>query len=1021
MKCRSNRTLPRLSLLTLTISLLGACAHQQSAPQQTSANSGTVSAAAGAQPAAPARSGPAVRQAAGSRTLADLENRDVVIEQGEVQQPTAEEALNNYQTALALFQDPTSRMETLERMAQFTMQASTNTPGAPGTPGGTGPKAAAPAGDERVQANEQANLFGSVMLGRSILPSGPVGPDEDRDPHAAAPKVSYTTATRLYLKMLEDSTSPVERADAYYQLAKAYDLNGQRKDSINTLRKLIKEYPASPNYVEANFRVAEDDFSNSHFLEAADRYAVVAKLDKTEFRDQAIYKQGWALYKASDYEGSLPVFFTVAEELREKASHKLSNARQSNISKLLDDVYHIISLGFIQLDGYRSADAYFAKFGAKPYEADTYMKLGQTYQEKHQYRNAAETFEDFVKHHPMDPRAPEFSSATIVAYQEGGFPTEVIPAKQNFIKRYGPGSQFWEAGDDKLHDTYRPMLLGHIIDMAKFTHANAQKTGAEVDYMKAADWYNQYLALKPAPTDAMAINELLAEALFSAKHFAEAITEFEKTAYSYPNPKAVDPAYLALVSYQELADGFKGTPEEDKSWFDKRVASSLKYAAHFPGDVHTPVILEGITNEQLKRKDVAGAMQTAHVIVALKPPAPEKVQLESWMVIGDGEFDLNHQSEAEAAYRRVLAYQTVNAKDKEKYQNRMAASIYKQAEARRDKNDIDGAVADFLRIGSTGADVKMVSAAQFDAATLLLNNKRYAQAIPILNEFRQKYPQHELSATIPDKLALAYEQTGQSAPAAHEYENIANANMKTNAELAREAEWTAAGLYEKANMPTEAIRIYQSYVGAFPTPLDVFDEAQFKLYSYYDTQHNVNESHRWLLALATTYDNAGTARTNRISYLGAMAHYKMCQPLYDDFAGIALKQPLKQSLGTKKLAMQKALEAYKATGAIGVAEFTTSSNYQIAEIYRKLATDLRDSERPKGLGQDELDQYAELLDEQATPFEDKSIDLYVANANLAKQNIYDEPVRKSFEALAKLSPGRYNKHEQPEPSVDVIY
>ena len=138
-------------------------------------------------------------------------------------------------------------------------------------------------------------------------------------------------------------------------------------------------------------------------------------------------------------------------------------------------------------------------------------------------------------------------------------------------------------------------------------------------------------------------------------------------------------------------------------------------------------------------------------------------------------------------------------------------------------------------------------------------------------------------------------------------------------------------------------------------------------------------------------------------------------------AAIPLNQPLKKSLAVKKLAMQKALDAYAKTAAIGVAEFTTASNYQIAEIYRKLAADLIASERPKGLTDLELEQYGFLLEEQATPFEDKALDLYIANANLAKQNIYDDAVRKSFAALAKLSPGRYNKHEQPEPFVDVIY
>ncbi|MEF2276631.1 hypothetical protein, partial [Pseudomonas aeruginosa] len=81
------------------------------------------------------------------------------------------------------------------------------------------------------------------------------------------------------------------------------------------------------------------------------------------------------------------------------------------------------------------------------------------------------------------------------------------------------------------------------------------------------------------------------------------------------------------------------------------------------------------------------------------------------------------------------------------------------------------------------------------------------------------------------------------------------------------------------------------YIAAYPTPIDAADEAQFKLYSFYSGQRNESEAQKWLQALAQTFDNAGAARTDRVAYLGAMAHFKLCQPLYDAFANIKLTQP----------------------------------------------------------------------------------------------------------------------------------
>lgn len=391
------------------------------------------------------------------------------------------------------------------------------------------------------------------------------------------------------------------------------------------------------------------------------------------------------------------------------------------------------------------------------------------------------------------------------------------------------------------------------------------------------------------------------------------------------------------------------------------------------------------------------------------------------MVVADGEFDLGRPEAAEFAYSKVLAYQDLDAAQRKKYQDRLTASVYKQAEKLRDAKDVDGAVAAYKRAASVATDIKFKAGAEFDAATMYLNAERHADAIPLLVAFRTNFPGSELNETIPEKLALSYEKTGQLDKAAMEYEGISARQQKGNPELSRQALLTAAEMYEKGGRADESLRVYRKYIVTFPKPVDVNMETQFRLYTAYSKQNNAVESDNMLRELARSFEKAGTDNTPRTSYLGAMAKFKLSRPVYDEFAAIALKQPLKQSLGRKRQAMQKALDAYSKVASIGVAEFTTASNYQIAEIYRKLAADLMASERPKGLNELELEQYGILLEEQATPFEDKALDLYIANANLAKQNIYDDFVRQSFDALAKLSPGRYNKREQSETFIDVIY
>jgi tetratricopeptide (TPR) repeat protein len=945
-------------------------------------------------------------------TLADLENREIEIKTEQVLPQSAEEVLANYQTALKLFRDPSQRLDTLKRMADLTLESSQARDNEQAS---AAAKRAATADEAQHDEFMQGLDKQPAKQGKTTL--------HKPGAHQSQLAVNYAEAVGLYAAVVKNAQTPAERVDALYNLAKAYDMNGQRAESIDTLRQLLSQYPDSAVALESRFRIAEYEFTMGKYIPAADNYALVVKSPgNSEFRDQSLYKQAWALYKASDYDAAQPIFFQVLEELEPKVRSADPKVR-SQASKLREDTFGIISLGFIQQDGPKAVEAYFKRVGPKTYETDVYLNLGKAYLTRRLWRDAASCFDFFVAKYPFSARAPEFSTAAIKAYQDGGFPSEVLPAKEKFVQRYGRSSEFWAKADESTRQSLLPFLQSHVIDLAKHWHAVAQQSQKDEDYLKSAQWYREFLKLDPAPTDAVTMNQLLSEALFAAKKFDEAIVEFEKTAYGYPqNPRAAEAAYFALLAYNEQEKaGLTGTPEELNAWWGRRTESTYKFAKAFPGDKNTSVLLQGLTNDQIERKDLPGAMKTAGITLQLYPPAPASVQKEAWAVIADGEYTLGRPEAAEIAYGKVLAFPDLTPEERRTFQERLTASIYKQADKLKERKDVDGAVAAYLRAAKLMTDVKLKSAAEFDAATTYLTAERYAAAIPMLVAFRAAYPDNSLNGTIPDKLALAYEKTGQNDKAAAEYELISAANTSSNPEVAREALWAAGTLYAKAGREDEALRIYRRYVASYPKPVDIHMEALNRLYAHYDKAGNAAESQSWLTQLSQAYDRAGSDNTTRTTYLGAMAKYKLNQPLYNEFAAIQLTQPLKKSLGMKKLAMQRALDAYAKTAAIGVAEFTTASNYQIAEIYRKLAADLMASEKPKGLSELELEQYAILLEEQATPFEDKALDLYIANVGLTKQNIYDDAVRKSFAALAKLSPGRYNKLEQPETFVDVIY
>lgn len=983
-------------------------------------------------------------------TLADLEQTDIAIEAQSLDNVSAENALESYRRAVELFQDPEKRSQSLRRMADLALaaaedksvrtadaldQQATSTVEQPGVSDAELDRDVdrmlyenfmreAQATENREEKYALLDLAGNVR-------SGLEGANLDTD---------YNTAILLYKELLDTSTNPAERGEAYYLLAKAYALAGDLDNSRGALDSLVKEYPESPFYVESQFRRGELLFSEGDFEYSAIAYREVVKAGTaTDFYTQSRYKLGWSEYKLGEYEKALVEFFALVDLLH--GSPELQNEKTME-AKLYQDTQRAVSLAFSNLDGANSVRDWFATRGHRDYEQDVYRALGNVYLQQERFRDAAVAFETFVEVYPDSPQAPEFSTLSIQAFDKGGFPTEVLPAKERFVARYGIRSDYWQKHPD-VRDGYVGLLKGHLLDLAKYYHAQAQRSKKPADYSKPAAWYQEYLATPPAGPENVDINNLYAQSLFSAERYAEAVVEFERTAYQYggntpdasltPEQQAQktqlssEAAYFALVAYQKHMATLPNKSEADKAlltdWRNRRINSSLKFAATYPAHDKVPSVLYNVIEDQLANGDKEAAIRTAGVLVNRLPPPEEKLLVYGWATIANGEFDLGRFKVAEFGYQQLLQYPSVTATERKTYLERLAASVYKQGEALQKEGQLAAAAAMFLRVGQVYPDATIRKNAEFDAATLYLNLKQPGDAIPILEAFRKRYPGDPLNETIPDKLALAYEQTGNFGAAALELETIAEryGDSTENRELARQALWQAAEMQDRAKQPQDSIRLYRKYVQTWPKPYDFRAEAQYRLAGFYETLGNNENRQYWLNELVKTYNDAGNDGNDRVAWLAAWAAFTLAEPSYDEFAAIKLTQPLKRSLTAKTTAMKTALGRYEKVAAIGVSEYATAANYKIGQMYRVLAKDMLESERPKGLDDLELEQYDLLLEEQALPYEDQAIDILIANTDLVKDNIYDKWVKQSFAELAQLLPGRYAKSEQVEDYVDIIY
>ncbi len=969
------------------------------------------------------------QQAMNEGTLAELENREVMINSGDLRTTSVEEALKSYHSATTAMPEGQEKIDTLKRMADLTTHATEVRDEL-----AVSKKTSKTSTDSGANQDKSINQQIDTMLYRNFMQG--MATAKSRQEAAAYLDMASTVASKidhslihvdfdqaisLYRQVLANSQNPRERQETYYKLARVFDMAGHTQESIATLKSLAEEYPNSPFYVEAEFRSGEMYFEHKAYADAITAYQHVLQAAHAEhYRQQAAYKLGWCYYKLSDYPHAVATFFDFYQQLLQQPHENQFPDAQEHDQQLLHDTARVISLSLMQEDGANSLNRWFTEHGDSPWEADMYKALGHEYLLQDRFQDAATAFKAYVERHPMDVRAPEFSADAILAYQNGGFPGLVLPAKENFVQRYGQNSPWWQQADDSKRQKLLPYLRSQLLDLAKHEHALAQHDHSAEHYQSAARWYRDYLDTHPGQENEIAIRELLAEALHFGGQNRDAITQFHQLAYGYGglNPQSEKSAAFELACYESLLADHSG-PDVEQDY----IKAALNFARHFPADKRAPGVLADIIDNQLANHNPQAAIATAQILVGLEPPAPAPITLNAWKVIADNQYDLGQLAEAEVSYNRVLGYNNplLSSTDRSTYENRLAATIYKEAVQLRDQHSINQAVQTFIRVGETVPHSDLGPAAQFDAANLLLSTEQYGRAIPVLESFRQLYPHHELMHNLPAKLGLAYEKTGNYAAAAEQYVAIATDAHLNNPELARESVQHAASLFNKTHLPDRAADLYRQYVQQFPHPANDLSEAENHLLDYYSGLDDQDQVNHWLQALVDTDAQAGLERTDRTRYLAAMAAFRLAQPDFDAFKAVQLTQPLTDTLAAKKTAMRKVLNDYNRILAYGAGEYSAAATYQIATTYHLLAQALLKSDRPAGLAGLELEQYNILLEEQADPFDDKAIHLLVGNTELVKQGLYDSWVRLSFAELAELSPGRYDRHEQLESVVPSVF
>jgi len=847
--------------------------------------------------------------------------------------------------------------------------------------------------------------------GVGVLPAGTPGADEaNRGP---------LEAIALYNRLLTDYPSYKNSDQVLYQMARVYDELGRSDEAMATMERLIGANPNSVHFDEVEFRRGEYFFTRRKFRDAENAYSAIIGLGaKSSYYELALYKLGWTFYKQELYEEALQKY-TALLDYKVSSGYDFDQTHEEEDERRVADTFQVISLSFSNLGGPDIVRDYFSTSGNRSYEDRVYGNLGEYYLTKLRYDDAAKTYRAFIALHPFHRAAPRFSMRVVDTFTKGGFPKLVLESKRDFASRYGLTAEYWQHFKPEESPEVMAFLKTNLKDLA--THYHAQYQGAEkadeklANYKEATRWYGDYLKSFPTDVDSPPINYELADLLFENKDFGEAARQYEHTAYGYPShTQSAAAGYAAVYAYrQQLKVASAASPvNESQTLAVKRdtIASSIKFADAFPDHLQAASILGAAADDLYNLKDYRPAIESAQRVIDSWPGAEPDIRRSAWIVVAHGSFDLAEYPQAENAYAQVLKATPETNDSRVAFIDNLAASIYKQGELANEAEEYRAAADHFLRIRSAAPSSTIRAAAEYDAGAALIRLKDWTAAVSVLEAFRSTFPEHKLKLEATKQIAFAYRENGQLSQAAGEYDSISS--QSTDPALRSEALLVAGDLYGQSNSRERALDAYIRYVNEFPKPVETALETRLKIADMYKASHDESLYQQQLKLIVSIDAGAGQERTGRTRTIAGGSAMVLAEQLYRDFTTVKLRQPFETSLQDKQKRMNVTIDAMGKLVDYEIASVTAAATYYMAETYFDFSRSLVESERPSDLKPADLEEYEMALDEEAFPFEEKSIKVHEKNMELLQAGAFNSWTEKSLGRLAELMPGRYAKHEK---------
>lgn len=835
------------------------------------------------------------------------------------------------------------------------------------------------------------------------------------------PTVSYAPTIKSAFELIEAFPTADFLDRVLYRIAFCHFESGDKTKAVEYFSRLMKDYPESEYKDEARFRLGEIHFEEHNYDEAAAIYANLLLSYEGPFFNMTLYKLGWSYFNTNRFEKAISSFIFLIDDLS-RAAEASTDSMRGEASDLREEAISYVAESFAEIGGAATAEKFLIDMGEKEYSGAIFIRLGELYEERTFFEEAADTYERMLKIWPFAPRAPETQEKIIQGYIRAANKVAADKARDVMVATYGPGSDWSKKfSEGEFYDKAMELVSKNLYILATDAQARARELKSEKDYKVALARYMIYLEKFPEGENSAKVQYYQAECFYELGDYAGAFQAYEKVVVNYPESE-----FAAMAGYNRVISAinsmeamgviptdssiiyigdFIGSGKSETIQIPNRFYADLlhscnDFARYLKKDEKLPEVMMKYGEALFELSYYKLAAETYKLVVNRGQESP--FNLAAISMIAQSYYKNGDYMVSEGWYRRITRDYPDSLHYVDKAKNMVASAKFKIAERLKEEGNVELASRALAVIASTSDNVEVAEKAIIQSATGYEETGNIRKAIILLENLRHRFPDSEQV----DKSLMKAAQLSETLPdyrrAAENYLELVN--IRPHSEFAASALYNAAVCYENLGKHERAGELFESYSATYKNDPEKRIEAMCKSGDAAFRRQDYKRAKDIFNSVLRYYQSNRNSGQVLDEFYAAQAQFMLGEVYFTHYLKIKLIEPLQKNIQRKESTLQVIVKAYNDAATYQIADWKTAALHKLGEAFEEFGHFWWSSERPAGLDATQMASYeATLRGNKVEPFQLKALEFYQSNIKLGEENnIQNDWVTRSRTRLAAL-------------------